>query len=221
MKKILLSTLFIFSILSLSIGQELSKEEKKEWAKKLKSITVEDYKSLTESEENSRNSANELKGEVSNLNADNARLQQELDALKKKVKTAETKTAEAEAKLAECGSAPKELTEEQKSTAANAGEYNSAESATQKANTKGLVYRVQIGAYKGFDLTKYINNHPNFSGETGEDGLMRYTIGQFVEYWEADAFKKYLRDMGVQGAWVVAYKNGTRIQVKDALEGSH
>lgn len=221
MKKILLSTLFIYIILALSFGQELSKEEKKEWGKKLKSITIEDYKSLTESEEKNRNSASELKGEVSNLNADNARLQQELDELKKRVKTAETKAAEAEAKVADCGEATTELTPEQKSTAANAGEYNAAETPTQKANTKGLVYRVQIGAYKGFDLSKYINNHPNFSGETGEDGLMRYTIGQFVEYWEADAFKKYLRDMGVQGAWVVAYKNGTRIEVKDALEGAH
>jgi len=33
---------------------------------------------------------------------------------------------------------------------------------------------------------------------------------------EADNFKDYLREMGVKDAWVVCYKNGKRVALKDA-----
>ena len=36
---------------------------------------------------------------------------------------------------------------------------------------------------------------------------------------QADTFKKYLREMGVKGAWIVAYKDGKRVPIKDVLEG--
>ena len=36
----------------------------------------------------------------------------------------------------------------------------------------------------------------------------------------SDNFKKYLREMGVSDAWVVAYKDGNRVELKDALEGT-
>ncbi|SFX42127.1 ezrin/radixin/moesin family protein [Cytophaga hutchinsonii] len=85
---------------------------------------------------------------------------------------------------------------------------------------KGVVYKVQIGAFKNKDLSKYFNNNKNFSGEVDADGTKKYTLGAFPSYWEADNFKKYLREMGVSDAWVVAYKDGKRIELKDALEGT-
>ena len=88
------------------------------------------------------------------------------------------------------------------------------------ANKKGLLYKVQIGAFKNFDLREYFNNTENFSGEIDADGTMRYTLGVFKEYWEADKFKQFLRKMGVKGAWVVAFKDGVRVELKDALEGA-
>ena len=48
---------------------------------------------------------------------------------------------------------------------------------------------------------------------------MRYTLGEFRDYWEADKFKKYLREMGVKDAWIVPYKDGKRVPIKDVLEG--
>jgi hypothetical protein len=78
---------------------------------------------------------------------------------------------------------------------------------------------VQIGAFRDKNLQKYFKNHKNFSGEVDADGTKKYTLGCFKDYWEADNFKKYMREMGVTDAWIVAYKDGKRVPIKDVLEG--
>jgi len=78
---------------------------------------------------------------------------------------------------------------------------------------------VQIGAFKNKDLAKYFENNKNFSGDVDADGVKKYTLGYFNDYWEADNFKKYIREMGVKDAWIVAYKNGQRVNLRDVLEG--
>ncbi|HCR53500.1 MAG TPA: Ezrin/radixin/moesin family protein, partial [Cytophagales bacterium] len=57
--------------------------------------------------------------------------------------------------------------------------------------SKGVVFKVQIGAFKNKDLSKYFENNPNFGGEAAEGGEQELTIGIFRDYWEADTFKKY------------------------------
>ena len=49
--------------------------------------------------------------------------------------------------------------------------------------------------------------------------MNKYTIGVFKDYWEADTFKKYVREMGVRDAWIVSYRDGQRVDIKDVLEG--
>jgi hypothetical protein len=94
-------------------------------------------------------------------------------------------------------------------------------SSVQKSEkTKGVVFKVQIGTFKNKDLSKYFENNKNFSGEVDEDGTKKYTLGEFTDYWEADRFKKYLREMGVKDAWIVAYKDKKRLNMKEVLEGN-
>jgi hypothetical protein len=83
----------------------------------------------------------------------------------------------------------------------------------------GVVFKVQVGSFRNKDLSKYFDNNPNFSGEVDKDGIKKYTLGNFSDYWEANSFKKALREMGVKDAWIVAYKNGERVPIKDVLEG--
>jgi hypothetical protein len=85
--------------------------------------------------------------------------------------------------------------------------------------SKGIVFKVQIGAFKNKDLAKYFDNNPNFGGEVKEGEPQKVTIGIFRDYWEADTFKKYMREMGVKDAWIVPYKDGQRVEIKDVLEG--
>ncbi|MCS6833093.1 MAG: hypothetical protein NZ521_05940, partial [Flammeovirgaceae bacterium] len=51
-----------------------------------------------------------------------------------------------------------------------------------------------------------------------EDGVKKYTIAYFRDYWEADTFKKYMREMGVKDAWIVAYENNVRRDIKQVLD---
>ena len=199
MKKIVL-ILAVFSCLT-SVYAQLDKAEAKAWKKRMKSTSVEEYKELVEGKEDAEAAIVDMESEVSALNEENARLQQELEG--------------AQAALLE--QAKVEASEE----AVDDDNAFADDSAPMKTDSKGIVYKVQIGAYKNFDLKKYFDNNANFSGEIGDDGLYRYSIGVFSDYWEADQFKKYMREMGVKGAWVVSYKNGERIDIKDALEGVH
>lgn len=85
--------------------------------------------------------------------------------------------------------------------------------------SKGVVFKVQVGAFKNKDLAKYFDNNPNFGGEARDGEPQKITIGIFRDYWEADTFKKYMRDMGVKDAWIVPYRDGQRVEIKDVLEG--
>ena len=68
-------------------------------------------------------------------------------------------------------------------------------------------------------LAKYFENNPNFGGEAKDNEPQKLTIGVFRDYWEADTFKKYMREMGVKDAWIVPYQDGQRVEIKDVLEG--
>jgi hypothetical protein len=59
--------------------------------------------------------------------------------------------------------------------------------------------------------------HRRFHAEEDQDGVKKYTIAAFRDYWEADLFKKYLREMGVNDAWIVSYKDGVRVQIESVL----
>jgi len=181
---------------------QLSKQEKKEWKKKAKQYAKnpESLKQFTDQK----------------ATADNTVAKQNTD-----IKTMQSTISDKNAKIAEL--------EDQISRMR--GELTSAQSelAALKANppvnpmdfSKGIVFKVQIGAFKNKNLTKYFDNNPNLGGEAAEkdpNNPYRITIGIFRDYWEADTFKKYMRDMGVKDAWIVPYKDGQRVEIKDVLD---
>lgn len=81
----------------------------------------------------------------------------------------------------------------------------------------GLIFRVQIGAFK----TKIPNN--SFRGltpvnaETAGNGYTRYTAGNFVKIENASAVKNDLQKNGYPDAFVVVFFNGKRITLAEAL----
>lgn len=192
---------FALAILTINAqAQKKSKEDKaleKEWKKKLGEVDPLQYKQLVEESATAKAEASELSGKVSNL-------QNELSS----------KTTEVEQLKAQVEELKKKSAEEVESNVTR----NSPNAKTAVA--KGVVFKVQIGAFRNKDLSKYFENNPNFSGDVDGDGTKKYTIGYFGEYWEADNFKKYLREMGVKDAWIVPYKNGQRVNIKDVLEGA-
>ncbi len=174
----------------------LMKAERKEWKKRLKATEPMSFKKLVEDREN---------------------LQKELVETTDKLIISEGKLKEVtqENKNLKDGAAFAQAVASAKEDAGNG-------TVEQRSHPKvdGVVFKVQIGAFRNKDLSKYLDNNPNFSGDTDSDGKRKYTLGQFKNYWEADNFKKYLRDMGVNDAWVVSYKDGERVPIKDVLEGA-
>jgi hypothetical protein len=179
---------------------QLSKSEKKEWKKKAKEYAKNpaDLKQLLEDKD-------AAESQVSSLN-------QKLTSLQSSVSDKDAKIAELEDQLAQTRN---QLT----ATKAELAQLKETPVINPMDFSKGVVFKVQIGAFKNKDLSKYFENNPNFGGEVKESEPQKITIGIFRDYWEADIFKKYMREMGVKDAWIVPYRDGERVEIKDVLEG--
>jgi len=200
MKKIV--TLVCLSIcLSLLISQshaQFSKQEKKEWKNKAK-----EYKKNPEQLKKLMDEHNSLKSQVSSLDG--------------QVKTLQARLEEKNSKISELGDKNENLKAELAAARQKLKEKR-AQKKVAPGFEKGLVFKVQIGAFLNKDLSQYGESQENFDAETDEKGIHKYTLGTFRDYWEADKFKKYLRGMGVKAAWIISYQDGNRVPIKDVLE---
>jgi len=94
---------------------------------------------------------------------------------------------------------------------------NTAQTFSGENPFKGYVYSVGIGSLKKNGVKLNSGEFSNFKMFQGN--LDTYSIGNFKTYKEATAFKlnvrKYLK---IKDAYLVAYKDGKHISVKDALK---
>ncbi|TAF35481.1 MAG: hypothetical protein EAZ57_09615 [Cytophagales bacterium] len=209
---------FALWLCSLSVNAQMSKDETKKWKARQKEMTVESFKSAMDEYEVLKGETSGLKREVSVLNKSNLALQNEIDSISKLV----------EAKNAGGGVVKntKKTTDPAKDNPQKTGGTDNFAS--------GLAFRVQIGAFSTKDLMNYAGDAlPCNCNEMREliayaeqqrfkpeehDGKKKYTVGVFRDYWEADLFKNYLCEMGVKGAFVVAYKDSQRVaDIKEVL----
>ncbi len=202
MKKLsaILTLVLVGAFVSTSFAQ-LSKDEKKEWKNKAK-----EYKKDPEA--------------LKNLVEEHQSLQGQVNSLKSETNAMQSRLSDKDAKISELQD---DLTKLRSDLSAAKAEARKAKAEPTKPTTggdmvDGVVFKVQIGAFRNKDLSKYFDNNPNFGGESADD-MQKITLGQFRDYWEADTFKKYLREMGVKDAWIVSYKDGNRVELKDVLEG--
>ncbi len=236
-RAVIVAAAFCLSIYSAQ-AQIDEKMVRKEWKARLKATDPLEFKTIVEERDQLKTGASAKQAEldaktseVTTLKTANDRCETEKAEIDTKLKTAEQQLADLLAKTkasvaAEKG-APKAVAAA-KSAAPVAPKAPKAPKAAPAPETQeepettgpGVTYKVQIGAFKNKDLTKYFGTSKNFSGEVDADGTKKYTICFFKDYWEADNFKKYMREMGVKDAWVVAYKEGKRVPLKDALEGA-
>ena len=179
---------------------QLSKSEKKEWKKKAKQYAKNpaNLKQFTEDKQTADGDVASLKAQVTKLQSTMSDKDARIAELEGQISRMRGELTSAKAELAQLKAAPPK---------ADPTDY-----------TTGVVFRVQIGAFKNKDLSKYFENNPNFGGEAAESGEQKVTIGIFRDYWAADEFKKYLREMGVKDAWIVPYRDGQRVDIKDVLE---
>jgi hypothetical protein len=203
MKKLLVLTLSL--LIGFSVSAQLSKDEKKEWKTKWKAYKkdLEGFKDLVEEVGTLKSELSTAKRQLTTLQSQmgdkDAKIAElEDQATRMRVQVAAAKDAELQAKKA-AGSRPVAV-------------------AKSPMSPDGIVFKVQIGAFAKKDMSKFFDNNPMFSG-MDENGMQKITVGFFRDYWEADTLKKYLREMGVKDAWIVPFKDGKRVPIKDVLEG--
>lgn len=187
--------LALFVGIGFSANAQMDKKEQKEWKKRIKALEPEQYKALIEENKSLKSQVSSLKSEMSGVDDMLADKDEQISQYQKQVSSLRDELAEANTKPA----TPVRTT----------GNIN---------ENEGVVFKVQIGAFTNKDLSKYTENSNTFSQDSN-DGVNKVSLGVFKDYWEADTFKKYLREMGVKDAWVVSYRDGKRVPIKEVLEG--
>ncbi len=197
---LIITMVFCVSIVNVATAQ-LTKKETKEWKKKLKKTSPEQFKRMYDENSSLKSEVSSVQGQLSSLQSSMGEKDANIAEL-----TDQNRRMEAQVNAA-------------KKAIAKAKQETEGQSSGSAVSQDGVVFKVQIGAFRNKDLSKYFENNENFGGETDADGVQKITLGIFRDYWEADTFKKYLREMGVNDAWIVPYKDGTRVAMKDVLEG--
>jgi len=205
-------TLFLgIMIASIAVAQTtenrpLTKKEKKEWKKKKKKMSIEDFRLMYEENSSQKAQIASMESEISNLETQVSSKDDKVSDLQKQVTRMQAAYQAAQNEIENLKSKPQQ-------PAYNPDLINGEDF------SKGVVFKVQVGAFRKMDLQKYAEASKEFS-EEGSDDLRKYVIGNFRNYEDANVLKRYLREMGVEDAWIVPYRDGQRVPLKDVLPGA-
>jgi cell division septation protein DedD len=82
---------------------------------------------------------------------------------------------------------------------------------------EGLVYKVQIGAFRNSIPQNLFKGIQPVTGERTATGLTRYTAGLFKEFNGAKSAQDKIHALGFRDAFIVAFLNGKRIPLPQAI----
>ena len=178
---------------------QLSKAEKKALKSKLKQFkNLDKFNAFLEEHEEFQGRINTLQGQVKSKDEQLGAKNTEISELRDENDELKSAVASLRSQLASKPEAPAPTT-------------------GPATDMSGIVFKVQIGAFKERDMQDF-DGQEHFTIDKAED-IQKFSLGAFRDYWEADSFKKHLREMGVKDAWIVSYKDGQRVPIKDVLEG--
>lgn len=184
---VIIATVF-FNCSSKTVGG-LTKEEYKNWKQQKKEMSPEAFKSLVEDKDK--------------LSQENFNLIEKLSYIEQQVSNKDNEIDRLARQVISLSTEQNQQAEESQNSYRN--EWD-----------KGLVFRVQLAAFDDLDLRNLTENGSDMK-IIDEDGYIKYILGQFRDYEMADQFKKKLRKIGVKEAWIVPYKDGNRVPLKEVL----
>lgn len=82
----------------------------------------------------------------------------------------------------------------------------------------GVVYKVQVGAFRNALPSEAFSDMTPVTGEHAGNGLVRYTAGMFTSAQGASEAGAKVRGRGYRDAFVVAYMDGKRVPLRDAMQ---
>lgn len=199
--------LFLSLALSLSMGWAQQKKKggdpqkqlKKEWKKKAKQY-VKNPLALKAREESYQKQVQDRDRQIEELQRRNRELAEQLAQLEDQLRARQYSIDSMQSEVLRLKAA-----------------YEAEKKQSRLDVMPGLVFKVQIGAFRLFDMRKYAQDNPFFETEALGD-INRYTVGRFRSLELAEAFQKDLKRLGIRDAWVVPFKDGVRITMKEAKE---
>jgi hypothetical protein len=85
----------------------------------------------------------------------------------------------------------------------------------------GIVFKVQVGAFRKPVPVEAFSDMTPVMGETVSNDLVRYTAGLFTGFQQAAEAKDKVRGRGYSDAFVVAYRDGKRIPLGEAMRAAN
>lgn len=202
MKSLALVFILVFSwSLAPVQAQELSKEERREWRNRAKDYRRNPaaLKALFEDHEAYRDRA-------SAAEASKNQAQAELEAKTRQIAAMEDQMADLRQQLSIAQQAAASQPPAQPDVLPS------------DRMLDGIVFRVQLGAFQQNRIDEGLDTSENLSLEES-DNLQKVVVGQFRNYDNAKTLRNRLRRMGAKDAFIVAYRDGQRITVEEALKG--
>lgn len=209
MKALLTLILGVF-VASMAIAQTteerpLTKKEKREWKKKKRKMSAEEFRRIYEENTSQKATIAAMEGEITTL-------EEQISAKDTKISDLQKQVTRMQAAYQAAQNEIEKLKAEQDAKPAYNPDIINGEDFSQ-----GVVFKVQVGAFRKMDLSKYADTSKQFAQE-GADDLRKYVVGNFRNYEDANVLKRYLREMGVEDAWIVPYRDGQRVPLKDVIE---
>ncbi len=79
----------------------------------------------------------------------------------------------------------------------------------------GTHFKVQIGAYEKTYIPE--NLAGDDMGLESDGSLQKVLVGKFSDYQAAKELKKYIRNIGIKDAFIVAYRDGIRVDLDEVV----
>ncbi|SHM59836.1 hypothetical protein SAMN04488057_102278 [Cyclobacterium lianum] len=178
----------LFNCSPKSMG-ELSRDEYSNWKDRKKNMSPSEFKALVESRE-------EMSGKLEDLSEKEAYLHEVIERKDNEISRLTGQISKINNQM-------------------EAAMRDSGETASDKWE-EGVVFKVQLAAFDDYDLRNLTENGSDLE-IIDQDGYIKYILGRFRDYKMADMLKKKLRKVGVQEAWIVPYKDGKRVPLKEVL----
>lgn len=80
----------------------------------------------------------------------------------------------------------------------------------------GVVYKIQVGAFRSEIPSETFGNMKPLVGESAGNGLIRYTVGLFKNFSDAEQALERVKTLGYGDAFIVSYFNSSRVPVTEA-----
>jgi DNA repair exonuclease SbcCD ATPase subunit len=182
---------FCFLTLSPALAQ-MTRQERRGLRKELRRMSPEDLDRMREQEA-------AMQDKISDLSRRTSQLQDEIQGKDKQITSLKNDIVRLETEL-------KNRTQEVRELRDKDEQWD-----------RGVVFRVQIGAFKDYDFQDVVGSSPQLKYEE-DSNWQKYIMGNFRDYDEADKLKKHLRRTGVRDAWIVPYEDGKRVPLKEVLD---